>query len=914
MSLVISASLPQNGSIGRDVFKCDICAYAFRTSDDSEDRKIHILQHFQQMFCTVCQQTLIRIGDTWYSEHSGHNLAKTEPNIDDYNERNAEPMIISHDFNAISSNDGSTKCRNQEAGNVSDPIFCAADCDNNSINPVDVFKEEEEEEVTFSDFIELKPEEITHNESTHQDDSNEIVDNQVEEDNEASVDNPIEKDVDDTRNKPFGCASCDKSYATRRTLINHINKYNHRMPEMFYTAKSCKRYTKSSATEIRNWKCKYCNVDFEFEISLAEHIIAQHRKNSKVPSVLRNNSTASRGENTLEKNQSSRSSINPEDLFSDDSDANSNHEDEDKIETEQKAKTGEKRLICDVCNKELFCRTGFKYHMNLHLGIKPYACDQCDKAFTDKRHLNKHKKSHLPITHELNDYLEVDGVKTILTEHQLKLLVCPICNKRFYTISGLKCHVKVHETPKFKCKICDKVFSDVSNYKRHRSISHKNVGPDENMVQEEVSIRSYGDVVLNSTIAIDWICEYCNGDFEFEIRLAKHIIKEHSDEKTEHLCNICDCKFSQLNNLLMHMRAHPESVQHKCTFDGCEQGFAYKSSLMLHIDKHNRLNGGAIQRKTQQQLTDITKHHATFKSTTEDTSLYTCNICSKECANRTGLLAHIQGVHSTIRVKCPVSNCDRIFKSDVGLTWHVKKAHPDAMKMCDICNRSFCSEEKLAKHQLCHNRTKKASFICNVCEKAFATKSDLRCHLSTHEKQAECNICGEKFSSVTIMLQHRERHGKKKVITCRFKGCNQVFENRREFIQHTNQHPSDEKKKFICSYCGKAMASMSYLRDHINIHTGKKPFECKECKKCFAKTNSLRRHLLIHTGEKPYICDIGHCNQAYRDSIDLKRHKFSAHKIYTKKHICPICNKVFSERKLLTKHTSTVHSSTSLQG
>lgn len=73
------------------------------------------------------------------------------------------------------------------------------------------------------------------------------------------------------------------------------------------------------------------------------------------------------------------------------------------------------------------------------------------------------------------------------------------------------------------------------------------------------------------------------------------------------------------------------------------------------------------------------------------------------------------------------------------------------------------------------------------------------------------------------------------------------------------------------------------------------------------KDGSLRRHHMIHTGAKPYVCQIEGCNNAYRDSIDLKRHKFSAHNIYTKKHICSICAKIFPERKLLTKHSVSVH-------
>lgn len=93
----------------------------------------------------------------------------------------------------------------------------------------------------------------------------------------------------------------------------------------------------------------------------------------------------------------------------------------------------------------------------------------------------------------------------------------------------------------------------------------------------------------------------------------------------------------------------------------------------------------------------------------------------------------------------------------------------------------------------------------------------------------------------------------------------------------------------------------------MNIHTGDRPYTCSYCDKKFAKDSSWRRHLLIHTGVKPYVCPIEGCTQAYRDSIDLKRHKFSAHNIYTKKHVCSICSKIFSERKLLTKHLLVAH-------
>lgn len=93
-----------------------------------------------------------------------------------------------------------------------------------------------------------------------------------------------------------------------------------------------------------------------------------------------------------------------------------------------------------------------------------------------------------------------------------------------------------------------------------------------------------------------------------------------------------------------------------------------------------------------------------------------------------------------------------------------------------------------------------------------------------------------------------------------------------------------------------------FCRLHIDCHNDVKSYKCEVCGKMFRGPGNLRLHRRVHTGEKPYKCAIEGCEKTYMYEIDLKRHKFSAHGIWTKKHPCQVCGKVYPENKLLKKH------------
>ena len=111
---------------------------------------------------------------------------------------------------------------------------------------------------------------------------------------------------------------------------------------------------------------------------------------------------------------------------------------------------------CSHCEKVLSSQDSLYQHMNIR--TSKYKCSVCGKCFGTSKHLAVHKRSH-------------SGEK---------LFECTVCSKRFSTSRHLVVHSRIHSGEKpYKCHLCNKAFNQSGNLERHMRVhtvtNHTNV-------------------------------------------------------------------------------------------------------------------------------------------------------------------------------------------------------------------------------------------------------------------------------------------------------------------------------------------------------------------------------------------------------------------------------------------------------
>lgn len=222
--------------------------------------------------------------------------------------------------------------------------------------------------------------------------------------------------------------------------------------------------------------------------------------------------------------------------------------------------------------------------------------------------------------------------------------------------------------------------------------------------------------------------------------------------------------------------------------------------------------------------------------------------------------------------------CATVFKTRYNLLRHFQKRHPEfKMYECDLCRVSFPSIDEFKdhleeKHSKLHTTStvdsKQVRFACDVCGNMYKNKASAMNHLLTHtaKKNVRCNHCDFTCYTKQQLGVHQTKHDKRFVCDI----CHKRFAQKSQLDVHINAVHYNQRP-FSCVLCNKTFKTKGSHDAHMIVHTDTRNYQCPHCDKKCRKRYDLTLHIRTHTGEKPFKCSV--CGRGFVQMCDTRKHE-----------------------------------------
>uniref|UniRef100_A0A336LGR9 CSON012066 protein n=1 Tax=Culicoides sonorensis TaxID=179676 RepID=A0A336LGR9_CULSO len=170
-----------------------------------------------------------------------------------------------------------------------------------------------------------------------------------------------------------------------------------------------------------------------------------------------------------------------------------------------------------------------------------------------------------------------------------------------------------------------------------------------------------------------------------------------------------------------------------------------------------------------------------------------CQYCLAQFPSESSLRTHLHDAHIPISSECV--QCGLKLVSERGAKLHYLSVHMRFVEaICDICGRTYHSQNKLNKHRIIHFEDRNVP--CPLCPAKFKRKDNLKIHLRVHsgEKPFKCSYCEKRYAHHTDLKRHTFTHTSQYPFICKF--CKAGFCKKAELKAHEEEHnPFDPNRK-----------------------------------------------------------------------------------------------------------------------
>ena len=346
----------------------------------------------------------------------------------------------------------------------------------------------------------------------------------------------------------------------------------------------------------------------------------------------------------------------------------------------------------------------------------------------------------------------------------------------------------------FKCCIC----------KRSKYIHPKSRSLQEEAIVNHILSKHKGVTKANVKDfyqeCLYYKCNHCHDYFKGE-----DAVKEHIKRMTKFSCQICSISCNSLEQLENHNKRKHSYYCKKCKF-------TFESQELLDDHKLNEHKYQCdICHTVCNTLQDLENHDKSKHKT------HQCEVCEEYFYSKSTLNKHME-THGAPK-ECEF--CQLSFPSQKSLNRHLKFSHD---LRCVLCGERFTRLNCFERHKtMCFNSRPR----CELCEKTFKEKLDLRGHLINVHFM--CYNCGTFLDTKQSLEEHKAQYRCSKFKCNR---CNIGFPSEIELNSHNNsQHPNEyvasirkANKTFVnCEQCDEKFTSQMNLKFHMEIvHSSRK--------------------------------------------------------------------------------------------